>query len=802
MKCQVILILLFTFYFDTYAQIQVSGHVQNTHGEPMAFANVMLLSVGDSTMLKGDVSDDKGRFQLYHQESETCLLVVSALGYSPFFQSISRSDPNPELAPIILSESETELETVTVSAKKPLVEKHSDRLVVNVQESITMAGATVLEVLSRSPGVFLNAQQGNLSLNGKDGVLVMINDVINRMPLATLLQLLEGMSAANIERLELITHPPAHMEAEGAGGIIHIVMKENLDEGTSGDMGIMVGALRRELFGANGSISHRRGKWAINVNSSYNHLRNIQVFDNAFMARPSSSIPVDFKSGVERIQSNKTLQFRAAIEKSFDNNASVGAIFSFNNSFQPVDNLGISFYQAADSMLSTRLNYLDRKNIHNLNAHLHYIKRIKEKHLIRLDYDYLNLGMNAPSTYDHVRQYGSGKSERVKMGIDSDTPMSFHIASMDFETTQFKHLILRVGIKKTWMNFENTVDAFEGEEPDKLPIPAISMRATMKEEVAGAYMSGNWSPVPGFNLNAGLRYEHTITDIQREEVSNYIYRDFGNFFPNLSLEKSIGEHLGLMGGYAKRINRPTLNQLVPAVFMFNENSHFFGNAELLPAVINNYHFTLKWKNASLGIEHSHLLNSLVRHQPSFDPQRDVVIYNSQNLEHHEISSLNFNAPWIITPFWDLQSTVQLQRNHMKASHMGAYLWHTIYNLHFNLNNSFDMGNGWSGEMVWIYDSRRNMGIWRFSPISVINFGIRKQLKANQGTINLSVTDILNTQNFFLATELPYPSFSTNFDLYLRMRGIRINYIKRFGHSKMKAIKVESASEEDKKRVDL
>ncbi len=102
----------------------------------------------------------------------------------------------------------SQLAEVTVTAKKQLYEQKIDRLVINVAGNITASGSTVLDILERSPGVIVDRQNGLLSMNGKNGVVVMINGKINRMPMNAVLQLLAGMNAGNIQKIELITTPP------------------------------------------------------------------------------------------------------------------------------------------------------------------------------------------------------------------------------------------------------------------------------------------------------------------------------------------------------------------------------------------------------------------------------------------------------------------------------------------------------------------------------------------------------------------------------------------------------------------
>ena len=133
-----------------------------------------------------------------------------------------------------LKNLEVKLQDVKVEAKKPMFEQKIDRMVINVKNSITDAGGTALDVLYKSPGVTVNMQNNTIAINGKNGVVVMINGKISYMSMESLVQLLAGISASNIEKIELITTPPAKYDAEGNAGYINIVLINNPYQGANG----------------------------------------------------------------------------------------------------------------------------------------------------------------------------------------------------------------------------------------------------------------------------------------------------------------------------------------------------------------------------------------------------------------------------------------------------------------------------------------------------------------------------------------------------------------------------------------
>ncbi|HSJ68181.1 MAG TPA: carboxypeptidase regulatory-like domain-containing protein, partial [Anditalea sp.] len=259
------LILLIVFGLSSMVEVrgqcQVNGHIQDISGKPIAFANVLLLSPADSSIVKGSVSNENGAFQFDQIQEADYLISVSLLGFKKHFDRYDIECNSPAtISPITLLESEEELEEIEVSAQLPLYERKIDRMVINVQASITSAGNTVMEVLQKSPGVMVNRQSNSILLNGKPGVTIMINNRIQRLPMEVVFQMLDGMSAANIEKIELITNPPSKYDAEGMGGIIHLLLSQSEDLGTNGNFGVTAGYNAREILAANFNLNHRKEK--------------------------------------------------------------------------------------------------------------------------------------------------------------------------------------------------------------------------------------------------------------------------------------------------------------------------------------------------------------------------------------------------------------------------------------------------------------------------------------------------------------------------------------------------------------
>ncbi|MEO6131568.1 MAG: carboxypeptidase-like regulatory domain-containing protein, partial [Saprospiraceae bacterium] len=184
------------------AQSSLTGTIKDQKDQSIPYANVLLLTIADSTLVRGGVSDNAGRFEINNVSTGTFILRVSMIGLMNFFSdpfTLTDGKLSKDFGVITLAEDAVLMNGVEVVAKKPLFEQKIDRLVVNVANSITSSGTNALEVLERTPGVVVNHQSNTLSLSGKSGVVVMINGRINYMPADAVTRLLAGMSSDNIE---------------------------------------------------------------------------------------------------------------------------------------------------------------------------------------------------------------------------------------------------------------------------------------------------------------------------------------------------------------------------------------------------------------------------------------------------------------------------------------------------------------------------------------------------------------------------------------------------------------------------
>jgi len=258
--------------------------IQNQQGLGLENMTVELLKTADSALIKTAVSAKNGTVEINNLNFGSFLVRVTGIGYAPYYSSaieLRSSNASIQLPDIILVSQASEMSAVTVTAKKPFIQKLSDRIVVNVESSIIGAGSSAMDVLERSPGVNID-QNDVISLRGRSGLIVMIDGKPTPMTGADLANYLRGLPAAAIDRIDIITNPSSKYDAAGNAGIIDIRLKKDQRKGMNGTL--TAGYGQGVYPKANGGVVFNYRDKDVNVFGNYNYAYRI-VFNNLLLDR-------------------------------------------------------------------------------------------------------------------------------------------------------------------------------------------------------------------------------------------------------------------------------------------------------------------------------------------------------------------------------------------------------------------------------------------------------------------------------------------------------------------------------------
>jgi CheY-like chemotaxis protein len=182
----------------------------------------------------GSIADEGGKFEITKIPNGDYALEYSFVGYRTFrsrsFEVKKASEIN--IGNILIAPEARVLKEVTVLGMEDLIEEKVDRLVYNAEKDITSKGGDASDVLRKVPMLTVDLD-GNVSLKGSQNVKVLINNKPSTIVANSVGNALKQVPADIIKSVEVITSPSARYDAEGTAGIINIITKKNLLEGTT-----------------------------------------------------------------------------------------------------------------------------------------------------------------------------------------------------------------------------------------------------------------------------------------------------------------------------------------------------------------------------------------------------------------------------------------------------------------------------------------------------------------------------------------------------------------------------------------
>lgn len=212
--------------YQAHARQVITGTVLDSEtGDPMEFAQAALLNPVDSAMVEGGITDQQGEFRLEAPETGEYLLSIRFVGYHEGLHMVTISEETSELGTFVLESAATELGEIEVSAAAALFRTEADRRVFNVERMTVAEGGTTIQLLESLPSVQVD-EEGNVSLRGSGNILIYVNGRPISLFSDDTESVLEQYPASAVEEVELITNPSSRYEAEGVGGIINIILKE------------------------------------------------------------------------------------------------------------------------------------------------------------------------------------------------------------------------------------------------------------------------------------------------------------------------------------------------------------------------------------------------------------------------------------------------------------------------------------------------------------------------------------------------------------------------------------------------
>ena len=782
------------------AQSIIHGKVLNAKNEPAASASVLLLQSKDSSLIKAAVCDNKGMYAFSTIKDGNYIIEANYLGYKQAYSNVFVTDKTHHditVDNITLTAQTAQLNDVTVTVKKPFLEQKIDRLVINVASSITSAGNTALEVLERSPGVIVDRQNNTIAINGKDGVVVMLNGKKNYMPMTALVQMLNGMSANNIEKIELITTPPASFDAEGNAGYINIVMKQINSFGTNGAASATLGYGKGMVSEAAFNINHRKGKINIYGDISYSRIKK-PFTANGFSKISNNDIITETDFIGDRHDTTMNINGRLGLDWQANKKTVAGILFSgFDRRYtQSEHNLSRIL---TDDVLDTIIyhNNNEYNSLYSYNANINLQHNFNEMDKLIVNVDYIYYHQNQPVNYSSIYNDNNDKFvyDRV-FRSGKKTPMHFWVGTIDYSKKLAKNVSLEAGFKQTFSAFDNDINFENFTQNTWVKDDSLSSRYKLKEDYTASYASFDINVDSATEIKAGLRYEHTNSNLGTVTIKNIVDRHYGNFFPSFFITRKLNGNSSVDFSYSRRITRPTFNDLAPFTYYINANTVLTGNPSLQPSLSDNFKADYTYRQYLFSFSYSKENNAIAGFQPHTDSVSNKEVDYAENLINQKTAAVVIAVPLTITKWWNGQVSTTALWQQTNTLYKGDKVSIEQKNISLNASMRFTLPKNYSAEITGLYQSEQLFGIYKLKPFGSLNIGIKKTLRGKLGSLSLNATDILNTFKFRLIADLPAQNLVNDARLRFSVPTVRLTYSLNFGNNELKQKRERETGAED------
>ena len=812
MKNLSLLCLLFLLTSSTLLaqQSSIKGKIIDGENKAVGYANVLLLKAADSTLVKGALSEDAGTFLFEGIAAGKYKVVASMVGQgkaSSAVFTVSGAAETITLEPIVLKQTATNLKEVVIEGQRPLIEQQFDKTVMNVENSILAAGNTALDVLEKAPGIVVD-QNDNISMRGRQGVMVMIDGKQVPMSGTELTNYLKGLSGNALDKIELITNPSSKYDAAGNAGIINIKLKRDKSLGTNGSVSASFGQGRYSKADAGLQLNHRAKK--VNVFGGLNYADRDNFSELSFL-RTFKSNGIETGSYTQDNLfkfRNQTLSSRVGMDYFVSKNTVLGAVATGSFTDLTRDNSNTTMlYNAQRNPLSsatTVADVLHSRDNQSINLNLkHTLDSLGRE--ITADVDYITY-QNGDLQDFAIRRFNlnneqEGSTELIHSNLDGS--LTIKSAKADYvQPIPSMNATLEAGLKSSLVSSDNDQKFYDRTDGRNDLNTNRSNRFLYDENINAAYLNANRKGEK-LSMQLGLRLENTIAkgeqlaDVVNEEDREFD-RNYTQFFPSAFVGYTLNKKNEVGVSLSRRINRPSYNQLNPFKNLIDGFTISTGNPYLKPELSYAFELTHTFdKRFVTKLSYSRTTDVMVNVLSRENENDNVVIQTFRNLSKFDYYGMTFTAPVSVGTWLNSTNNATLYYGKYSGTLANADFENSQPAFTLNSNNNINIKNGWSAEVVGVFRSKEAYGPLTVDPLWFMSAGVQKQIWDKKATIKLNVSDIFFTNRVHGENELA--DYTEVFDQNRDSRVATISFNYRFGGSQVAPARRRTGGAEDEKR---
>ena len=737
--------------------------------QPMEYANIVLYSIMDSSIVAGTVTDDNGNFKLNNVRFGKFYAIANFIGFNKTLIQDIRINPKQKevnLGTIYLEAASTSLEGVEIVADKSHVEYKIDKKIINVSQDIMAQSGTAIAVLENTPSVQVDIE-GNVSLRGTSNFQVLID---GRPSVLQGSDALQQIPASTIEQIEIITNPSAKYDPDGVGGIINVVLKKQKQPGVNGIVNASLGTGNKYKIDA--LLNYRKEKFNVfgGVDLNYNEfkMKGYTKYE-AFLTDTTSYRDSDRNGKMNR----NGLSLKAGMdyfisEKSTLSFSGQYGGYGFGRDFTSTSSLwtspeSISEYTMSESesnrdgrYYNVNLDYITKfkKQGHQIEFQGYFSNRTGDDQEEEVDYitdaNWNNIGSD-PET---IRTTEDENNDEYRVKADYTNPIgeegrveAGYQSRFDYENEKY-----------TFEDFDYTIN-------DWVQNDLYTSEVDFKRNIHALYATfsdtkGSW----GYQV--GLRGEYTDREIKNVKSEDGYVIDRLDYFPSLHLSKKFeGEHQ-VLASYSRRIERPDGRELDPFVSYMDPYNIRQGNPALEPEYIDSYElgYQKRIEKSFISLETYYRINTNKITRISTLQDDGIMLHTYQNLnkDYSLGAELMVNAD--ITKWFLINASINMFDYRLEGTIENEDVSAQSFNWDSRLNATFKFKHDFRLQFTAFYNGPTVTAQGEREGFYTANSALRKDFFNKKLSTTLSVRDMFATAKREMTSS--GPGFSS-YDNYRR-----------------------------------
>ncbi|HEY1040821.1 MAG TPA: outer membrane beta-barrel protein, partial [Bacteroidia bacterium] len=650
-----------------------------------------------------------------------------------------------------------------------------------VEDDILAKGNTVLELLKRVPGVIIDAQN-NITINGIGGARFLIDDRLQQMPAPQVLDMLQGMSADVVSKIELIKNPPARYDAAGTGGLINIVTKKAKVKGYNGNIGLGASMGKRFRTGPSGAFNYKANKLSIFSNFSFGYWDGINV-NQLKRELISNGVTESINSKGQTESFQRVFNGSGGIEYDLTDKSVIGFYINGNTNNDHYDSKTETIISNSNEFNYGKLVFTTKDKYKAIapNYNLSFLQKIDSTGgQIKFNAGYNNY-LEKQDKENRNRFYDGTDTEIAPASTYNtfnDRDFKVYTQKVDLNKTFKNKFSIESGLKSSFTdNYSSTELQFSNQSTGLFAGDTTLYNVyRYKERILAAYttLARSWDK---FGFSIGLRAEETDIHAKDLKTGYKFARNYFNVFPSASVDFTLNKKNTITTAYSYRIDRPWYGMMNP-VRTFNEQLNYsVGNPELRPMYTH-----------AINIDHNY--NQFITQSLGATYTKDFTFWYSFTPQNSKVSvDTIFNFPVRNEFYYSLSAQKRIKwysfqlyaigmYRHLEAKIMNEDVSSENTNVYFNFNQEFYLPKDFKIQVWCGRGSPFKDGPQLYSPRSAIHISVNKSFLDKKLNIMVGVFDVLYKDYTWVTTKFSNQN-SYWIDKYdTRRVRITINY--RFG----------------------